>query len=61
MAQEESIRHRIATIEAEIADLRARLPKHSPVPSMLVRLEELEEDLAALNSKLDVTAGSDAC
>ena len=31
-------------LEKRIADLRARLPRHSVPPAMLLELEELEED-----------------
>jgi hypothetical protein len=33
-------------LEKRIADLRARMPKHSVPPAMLVELEDLEEALA---------------
>jgi len=36
---------RIDELEREIADLRARLPKHSVPPAMVIQLEELEEAL----------------
>lgn len=36
---------RIDELERQIADLEARLPKHSIPPSMLIELEELEEAL----------------
>ena len=36
---------RLAELERRIADLKARLPKHSSPPSMLIELEELEEAL----------------
>jgi BMFP domain-containing protein YqiC len=36
---------RIEELEARIADLEARLPKHSVPPAMLIRLDELEEAL----------------
>jgi len=38
----------IARLRQEIADLRARLPRHSVPPAMLLHLEELEEKLEAL-------------
>ena len=34
-----------AELENRIADLRARLPRHSVPPAMLIELEELEEAL----------------
>jgi hypothetical protein len=36
---------RVAELERRIADLEARLPKHSIPPAMLIQLEELEEEL----------------
>ncbi len=36
---------RIAELERRIADLKARLPKHSIPPAMIMELEELEEEL----------------
>ena len=39
---------RIAQLEEQIAELKARLPKHSPSPSMLIQLDEMEEELADL-------------
>ncbi len=38
-------RERIEELEARIADLEARLPKHSVPPTMLVQLEDLEQAL----------------
>jgi hypothetical protein len=49
MSQEEKRREvRIQELEREIADLKARWPKHSVPPAMLMRLEELEEELERL-------------
>lgn len=39
---------RIAEIEQELAQLRASLPAHSLKPSMLARIEELEDELTRL-------------
>jgi hypothetical protein len=36
---------RIRRIQAEIEDLKKRMPAHSVPPSMFQRLEELEEEL----------------
>jgi len=43
---------RIAQIEERIAELKARLPKHTPPPSMLIQLDELEGELATLSQRL---------
>ena len=40
-------------LERRIADLKARLPKHSAPPSMLIELEELEEALMAARARPD--------
>ncbi len=36
---------KVEALERQIADLQARLPKHSPSTAMLVELEELEQEL----------------
>jgi hypothetical protein len=36
----------VRRLEAELADLRRRMPRHSAPPSLVERLEELEEALA---------------
>ena len=36
---------RIAELEERIADLKARLPRHSVPPAMFIELEDLEEEL----------------
>ena len=41
----------IARLEKEIAELRARLPKHSVPPAMLMELEELEDELETLKAQ----------
>ena len=45
----------ITRLEKKIAELKARLPKHSVPPAMLMELEELEEELETLK----VQASSD--
>ena len=37
----------IEVIEAELEDLRGRIPAHSIRPHMMIQLEELEDELAA--------------
>ena len=39
---------RIKDLKQRIAELRARLPRHSPPASMLVELDELEDELRRL-------------
>lgn len=41
---------RTREIEAQITDIRRRLPAHSVKPPMLQRLEELEEELERLKN-----------
>ena len=41
----EDVAGRIAELEERIADLRARLPRHSVPPSMIIELEDLEAEL----------------
>ena len=36
---------KVKELEERVADLKARLPKHSIPPAMLIELEELEEAL----------------
>ena len=47
------IEERIAQLEQEIAALKARLPKHSTPPAMIVELEELEDELEELKAQRD--------
>ena len=53
----------IAELEQRIADLKARLPRHSVPPAMIIELEELEEELErAKILELDVgSGGRDQC
>ena len=44
---------RIAQLERTIADLNSRMPKHSVPAAMLIKLEELEDELEALKSKAE--------
>lgn len=43
---------KIEELEQRIADLEARLPKHSTPPAMLIELEELEEELARIKAQV---------
>ena len=38
-------------LERQLADLKARLPAHSIPPSMMMELDELEEQLAELRDE----------
>jgi hypothetical protein len=44
-------RERIAQLEKQIAELKARLPKHSVPAAMIIELEDLEEELEALRAR----------
>jgi len=41
----------VEELEQRIADLKARLPKHSIPPTMLIELDELEEALERARSE----------
>jgi hypothetical protein len=41
----------IEDLEARLADLKARMPAHSIPPSMMMELDELEEQLTELYDK----------
>jgi hypothetical protein len=42
---------RITHLKAAIAELKARLPKHSVPPAMILELEEMEDELEALRAQ----------
>ena len=44
---------RIAELEKRLEDARARLPKHSVPMSMMMELEDLEDELAELRRQAD--------
>lgn len=43
---------RIAQLEDELAALKARLPKHSVPPAMILELEDLEDELDILKARV---------
>ncbi|MCL5959125.1 MAG: histidine kinase [Chloroflexi bacterium] len=45
---------RVAELEKEIEDLRRRLPAHSLPPTMLQRLEDLEDELDEARREMQV-------
>ena len=47
---------RIAELEHEINEVEKSIPAHSVPASMLIRLEELEEELDELRAQLQVRA-----
>lgn len=46
-----STMERIQELEEEIAAVKARLPKHSVPPAMMIELEDLEEELEMLQAQ----------
>jgi hypothetical protein len=46
-----SNKERIAQLEKEIEEVKARLPKHSVPPAMIIELEDLEDELATLKAQ----------
>ncbi len=42
------LQQQVAQLEREINELKSSLPAHSTPPSLLIRLEELEEELEKL-------------
>jgi hypothetical protein len=47
---DDECRAQIHILERRIAELRARLPRHSPPASMLIELDELDDELRRLIS-----------
>jgi hypothetical protein len=50
---EQERQERIAELVQRIAAVRARLPKHSPPTSMMVDIDEMEDELATLSEEQD--------
>jgi len=46
------IRERIKDLEAELIQLNKQIPAHSMKPEMIMRMEELEEELEQLKKKI---------
>ena len=51
----EDLQERIAKLEEQIAELKARWPAHSAQPWMFQQLEDLEEELAILKGLQEAT------
>jgi hypothetical protein len=49
-------RERIAELETSLAELHARLPKHSVPPAMIIELEDLEDELERLKARIGLDA-----
>ena len=54
---DDQVAQRIAKLKRRLADLQARLPAHSVPPAMLIEMEEIEDELARLQSELEKQAG----
>ncbi len=48
-----TLESRIAELEEEIDALKARLPRHSTPPAMVIELEDLEDELAELKDQIE--------
>ena len=44
-------RDQIEELERRLADLKARMPAHSIPPSMMMELDDLEEELAKVRAR----------
>jgi len=51
---------RLQQLESRLADLKARMPAHTPRPSMLMAMEDLEEEIAQLRAELQGKGNDDA-
>jgi hypothetical protein len=51
-------RTRAEELERRLADLKARMPAHSIPPSMMIELDELEDQLAELRAGDEKEKGS---
>ena len=54
---DDQVAQRIAELKRQLADLQARLPAHSVPPAMLMEMEEIEDELARLQSELGKQGG----
>ena len=43
---------RLKQLEEELAALKARLPRHSIPPAMIIELEDLEDEIEMLRSRV---------
>jgi hypothetical protein len=52
MDEKQRLQLHIAALEAQIADLKSRLPAHSIPPAMILELDQLDEQLNAARQQL---------
>ena len=53
----DELRRRLAEREAELADLRAALPRHSMRPHQMAEVEDAEDEVAELQRQLAAAEG----
>ncbi len=51
-ADAKDLLHQLATLQARLEDLTARLPAHSIPPAMMIEMEEIEQAIADLSAQL---------
>ena len=52
------LQEKIARLEAQMADLQARMPAHSVKPSMIQELDDLDDQLARVRAQLAAAQGA---
>ena len=60
MTTPDDLAARLAALRREYDELAASLPAHSVRAAMLIRLEDLEDEIAALQAALGETAADDS-
>ncbi|AFM00354.1 hypothetical protein Desde_1966 [Desulfitobacterium dehalogenans ATCC 51507] len=48
----QELKQRLMELQTELTDLRARWPAHSLKPSLIIQLEDLEEEIREIREKL---------
>jgi len=51
---------RLRQLEDQLADLKSRMPAHTVRPSMIMELEELEDEIDSLRAKMREEGTGDA-
>ena len=52
MSETVKIQKQIAEVKQRLTEARARIPKHTPPPALMVEIDELEEELEELEALL---------
>jgi hypothetical protein len=55
LARPKTLSEQIVEVKARLEDARARIPKHTPPAALMVEIDELEEELEELQSKLNAS------